>query len=129
MNEVRIDKFLWCMRIFKTRSEAAEACKSGKIWINDAIAKSSKEIKSNDRISVRKGAIKYQYIVTNLIDKRQGAPLVEKYITNVTPQSELDKLTAPVESFFVKRDRGTGRPTKKERREIDRLMEYDSDEE
>jgi Ribosome-associated heat shock protein implicated in the recycling of the 50S subunit (S4 paralog) len=121
---VRIDKFLWSVRIFKTRSDAAEACHSGKVLINDVQAKSSKEIKSGDKISVRKGPIRYEYIIIEPIDKRQGAALVENYITNVTPQSELDKLLAPVETFFVRRDRGTGRPTKKERRELDKLMNY-----
>lgn len=122
MDSVRIDKYLWAIRVYKTRSEAAEACRTNKVSINGSVAKSSKEVKKGDSIEVRKGAIHYKYLVTNVIDKRQGAKLVEDYATNVTPQSELNKLVAPNETIFLKRDRGSGRPTKKERREIDRLL-------
>src|SRR5574344_52148 len=121
MEEIRIDKYLWAVRIFKTRSDSAEACKSGRVTVNGQNAKSSKEIKKGDRIEIRKGAVHYEYIVAEPLDKRVGAQLVEKYLTNITPQSELDKLAAPIESFFVKRDRGSGRPTKKERRDIDKM--------
>lgn len=119
--EVRIDKYLWSIRVFKTRSEAAEACKSGKVTINGQEAKSSRAVRSHDRITVRKGPVRYEYLVIALIDKRQGAALVPNYATNITPQSELDKLLAPKEVIFAQRDRGAGRPTKKERREIDAL--------
>lgn len=128
--EVRIDKFLWCIRAFKTRSEAAEACKTGKVSINGTEAKSSKEVKPGDRIMVRKGAVHYEYIVNDLVDKRQGAALVKNYVTDITPQTELDKLIAPKETIFLKRERGEGRPTKKQRREIDALFdsfEYEDD--
>ncbi|MEF9931865.1 MAG: S4 domain-containing protein [Bacteroidales bacterium] len=121
--EVRIDKYLWSVRVFKTRSEAADACKSGKVAVNGQEAKSSRGIKKGDKITVRKGAIRYEYLVISLIDRRQGAQLVPQYALNVTPQSELDKLTAPNETVFLKRDRGAGRPTKKDRRDIDRLLE------
>lgn len=123
MDSVRIDKYLWAIRVFKTRSEAAEACRSGKVYVNGAQAKSARDIKHGDSIEVRKGAVHYKYLVVEPIDKRQGAKLVEQYATNVTPQSELDKLVAPVETIFLKRERGSGRPTKKERRDIDRLMD------
>ena len=123
MESVRIDKFLWAIRVFKTRSEAAEACRSGKVYVNGAQAKSSRDVKKSDSIEVRKGAVHYKYLVVEPIDTRQGAKLVEQYATNVTPQSELDKLVAPVETIFLKRERGSGRPTKRERREIDRLMD------
>lgn len=129
--EVRIDKFLWCIRAFKTRSDAAEACKTGKVTINGAEAKSSKEVKAGDRIMVRKGAVHYEYIVNALVDKRQGAALVKDYVTDITPQTELDKLAAPKETIFLKRERGEGRPTKKQRREIDALFDsfdYNEDE-
>lgn len=119
--EVRIDKYLWSIRAFKTRSEAAEACKSGKVTINGQEAKSSRGVKPHDRIMVRKGPVRYEYLVIALIDKRQGAALVPNYATNITPQSELDKLLAPKEVVFAQRDRGAGRPTKKERRDIDAL--------
>ncbi len=121
--EVRIDKFLWSIRVFKTRSDAAEACRTGKVSVGGANAKSSKVVKAGDVISVRKGPIRYEYLVLCPIDKRQGAQLVPNYATNITPQSELDKLVAPNETIFLKRDRGAGRPTKRERREIDSLLE------
>ena len=122
MEDVRIDKYLWAIRVFKTRSDASEACRTGKVFIYDCEAKSSKTIKSGDRIMVRKGPIRYEYLVLQPLDKRQGAALVPNYATNITPQSELDKLNAPNEVIFLKRDRGAGRPTKKERRDIERLL-------
>ena len=123
MDNVRIDKYLWAIRVFKTRSEAAEACRTGKVFVNGAQTKSSREIKAGDSIEVRKGAIHYSYTVIEPVDKRQGAKLVDQYAENTTPQSERDKLIAPVETIFLKRERGSGRPTKKERRDIDRLMD------
>lgn len=120
--EVRIDKFLWAIRVYKTRSEAAEACKTNKVHINGTEAKSSRNVKEGDIIVVRKGAIKYQYQVLCPIDKRQGAALVPQYAANITPQKELDKLNAPNEMIFLKRERGAGRPTKKERRDIEKLL-------
>ncbi len=120
--EVRIDKFLWAIRVYKTRSEAAEACKTNRVYVNGTEAKSSRNIKEGDIIMVRKGAVKYQYQVLCPIDKRQGAALVPQYAANITPQEELDKLNAPNEVIFLKRDRGAGRPTKKERRDIEKLL-------
>ena len=120
-DSTRIDKFLWSIRVFKTRADATEACKGGKVTVNGQDAKPSKEVKSGDTISVRKGAIHYTYKVLLPIEKRQGAKEVDKYAQNLTPESELKKMNAPVETFFVKRDRGAGRPTKKERREMDDL--------
>ena len=120
--EVRIDKYLWAIRVYKTRSEAAEACKTNRVYVNGSEAKSSRAVKEGDIIMVRKGAVKYQYQVLCPIDKRQGAVLVPQYATNITPQEELDKLNAPNEVIFLKRDRGTGRPTKKERRDIEKLL-------
>ena len=120
--EVRIDKYLWAIRVYKTRSEAAEACKTNRVYINGSEAKSSRAVKEGDIIMVRKGAVRYQYQVLCPIDKRQGAALVPQYAINITPQEELDKLNAPNEVIFLKRDRGTGRPTKKERRDIEKLL-------
>ena len=124
--EVRIDKYLWSIRVFKTRSEAADACKTNKVHVNGSEAKSSRSIREGDVIEVRKGAIRYQYQVICPIDKRQGAALVPQYARNITPQEELDKLNAPNEIIFMKRDRGTGRPTKKERRDMEKFMGFDS---
>ena len=120
--EVRIDKYLWAIRVYKTRSEAAEACKTNRVYVNGSEAKSSRAVKEGDIIMVRTGAVKYQYQVLCPIDKRQGAALVPQYAINITPQEELDKLNAPNEVIFLKRDRGTGRPTKKERRDIEKLL-------
>ena len=121
--EVRIDKYLWAIRAFKTRSEAADACKGNRVKVNDADAKPSRTVKIGDRIEVRKAAVHYSWRVIGLIENRVGAQLVPQYAENLTPQSELDKLKAPVETFFVKRDRGAGRPTKKDRRTIEEMWE------
>ncbi len=119
----RLDKFLWSIRVFKTRSEAADACKSGRVKVNGTEAKSSREIKIGDGVTVRKGIVTYSFNVKTPIDKRQPARLVEEFVQNTTPQSELDKLLAPKETMHMVRERGTGRPTKKERREMDGVMD------
>lgn len=123
MEEVRIDKYLWAIRVFKTRSEATDACKGGKVRVNGADIKPSKTVRAGDVIVVRKGAVSYTYRVIECLEKRQGAQLVPKFAENLTPQEELDKLRAPVETFFLKRDRGAGRPTKKDRRQMENLWE------
>ena len=123
MAEVRIDKYLWSIRVFKTRSEATDACKGGKIRVNGADTKPSKMVKVGDTIVARKGAVTYTYKVLDLIDKRQGAKLVPNYAENQTPPEELAKLRAPIETFFLKRDRGAGRPTKKDRRQMEALWD------
>ena len=123
MEEIRIDKYLWAIRVYKTRSDATDACKGGKVRLNGADVKPSKTVRPGDVLSARKGAVTYTYRVLALIDKRQGAKLVPQYAENITPQEELDKLKSPVETFFLKRDRGSGRPTKKERRQMDSLWD------
>ena len=123
MAEVRIDKYLWSIRVFKTRSEATDACKGGKIRVNGADTKPSKMVKVGDTIVARKGAVTYTYKVLDLIDKRQGPKLVPNYAENLTPPEELAKLRAPIETFFLKRDRGAGRPTKKDRRQMEALWD------
>ena len=123
MMEVRIDKYLWAIRVFKTRTEATEACNGGKVKISGVNAKPSKNVQPGDIISVRKGAVNFEYRVIQPLDKRVGAKLVPDYAENLTPQEELDKMRAPVETFFVTRDRGAGRPTKKDRREIEQLWD------
>lgn len=123
VTDVRIDKYLWAIRAFKTRTEAADACKGGKVKVNGGDIKPAREVKVGDTITVRKGIVMYTYQVKELLDKRVGAALVEQYALNLTPQSEIDKMKAPVETFFLKRERGTGRPTKKERRSLDELMD------
>ncbi len=124
----RLDKYLWSVRIFKTRSDAADACKSGRVKVNSTDAKSSREIKEGDLIDVRKVNVNFKYRVIQLLENRISAKLVPEYIENLTPKEEQDKLNAPKESFFIYRERGTGRPTKKERRDLDELFDwYDSE--
>lgn len=123
MDSVRIDKFLWAIRVFKTRTEATEACKGSKVTVDGNDVKPSREVKAGEVIQVRKGSIYYKYKVLAPLEKRVGAKDVPRFAENLTPQSELDKLHAPVETFFIRRDRGAGRPTKKERREMDTLYE------
>lgn len=125
----RLDKYLWAIRVFKTRSDAADACKSGKVKVNDMEAKSSREVKQGDTISVRKVNVVFQFRVVAPVENRQPAKLVEEYAINITPQSELDKLNVPRETLHLVRERGTGRPTKKDRREMDDLIENLWDEE
>lgn len=120
---VRLDKYLWAVRIFKTRSDAADAIRNNKVTVNGAYAKPSRDAKVGDKVDVKKGFITYSYLVTDLVANRQPAKNVPLYCQDITPQSELDKLNVPRETIFVFRERGTGRPTKKERREIDAVMD------
>lgn len=115
----RLDKFLWSIRVFKTRTDATDACKGNKVKVGGVPAKPSKMIKVGEVLEVRKGAVLFTYRVKALTEHRLGAKLVPDYAENLTPQAELDKLKAPVETFFLRRDRGAGRPTKKDRREMD----------
>lgn len=124
MNEsARIDKYLWEIRVFKTRSEATQACGGGKVKINGQPCKASRQLRVGEKISVRKGAALFSYEVLDFPSARVGAQLVENYARNLTPESEIAKLRAPVETFFVTRQRGAGRPTKKDRRTLDALMD------
>ncbi|MCD8313324.1 MAG: RNA-binding S4 domain-containing protein [Bacteroidales bacterium] len=121
--DTRIDKYLWSIRVFKTRSEATEACRGGKVHVNGASAKPSRSVSQGDVITVRKGSATFTYTVLNIVEKRQGAKLVSEYAENNTPQEELDKLRHPVETFYLKRDPGSGRPTKKDRRSMEKLWD------
>ena len=123
MDDIRLDKYLWAVRIFKTRSDAADAVRTNKVTVNGAYAKPSREVKVGDRIEVKRQQVTYSYKVLDLVSSRQPAKNVPDYCLNTTPQEELDKLNVPRETIFVFRDRGTGRPTKKERRDLDELME------
>lgn len=120
---VRLDKYLWAIRVFKTRSDAADAIRNNRVTVGGAYAKPSREVKVGDTISIRRTMVTYTYRVTGLVSNRQPAKNVPLYCENITPQSELDKLNMPRETIFVFRERGTGRPTKKERRDIDSMME------
>ncbi|MDA3834555.1 MAG: S4 domain-containing protein [Spirochaetales bacterium] len=120
--ENRIDKYLWAVRIFKTRALAAEACKKGKVMILDMSVKPARTVKPGEVIKVKKMPVVYQYKVLEPLQKRVGAKLVELYLKDITPQEELDKLTMQ-DDFVIQRERGTGRPTKKDRRTLDKLKE------
>ena len=122
-DDIRLDKYLWAVRIFKTRSDAADAIRQNRVLVNDAYAKPSREVKVGDRISVRRERVTYSYKVLDLVSSRQPAKNVPMYCLNCTPQEELDKLNVPHETIFVFRERGMGRPTKKDRRNIDALMD------
>ena len=119
MADTRIDKYLWAIRAFKTRTDATDACKGGKVKIAGVNAKPSQEVKAGDVIQVKKGTVTFTYKVLQPLERRVGAKLVPEYAQNLTPEAELEKLRAPVETFFITRDRGAGRPTKKDRREIE----------
>lgn len=119
---VRIDKYLWAVRIFKTRALAAEACKKGKVLVDEMPVKPSRAINSGDIIKVRKMPVIYSYQVKDPIEKRVGAKIVHNHVENITPEKELIKLEMQ-DDFYVKRDRGAGRPTKKERRLLDDLTD------
>ena len=121
--EIRIDKWLWAVRIFKSRSDAAEACRMNRVTVNGSYCKPSRELREGDTVEVRKLPVTYSFRVKGLVSNRQAAKNVPLYADNITPQTELDKLNIPRETIFISRDRGTGRPTKKERREIDALMD------
>lgn len=123
MAETRIDKWLWAVRIYKTRSDAADACRSNRVLVNDAYIKPSRDIKAGDIVSVKKMPVTYSFRVLDMVSSRQPAKNVPMYVENITPKSELDKLNVPRETVFVRRDRGMGRPTKKERRDIEELMD------
>lgn len=123
-DSVRIDKYLWAIRVYKTRSDATDACNGNKVKLNGVNAKPSKAVKAGDTIEVHKGPAAFTYKVLQLSENRMGAALVPGYAENLTPESELAKLHAPVETIVLKRDRGTGRPTKKDRRQLDELMDF-----
>lgn len=121
-SEERIDKWLWAMRVFRTRTIATDACKKGRVTIGDTasgiIAKPSRLIKIGDIINVRKPPITYSFRVKALTENRLGAKLVPDYLENITPQSEYDLLEVVKISGFIDRRKGLGRPTKREGREL-----------
>ena len=121
MDTVRIDKFLWSVRIYKTRAIAAEECEKHRVLVNGAEVKPSRSVRAGDRLTVKKLPVVHTYEVIQLIDKRQSASLVKNYIVDTTPQDELEKAEMARTTAFVQRDRGAGRPTKKERRIIEKI--------
>lgn len=127
MAEVRVDKWLWAMRIFKTRTIATEACKKGRVMMDGVSVKPSRTIKVGDVISVRKPPVTYSFRVKALAQNRLGAKLVPEYMENITPKSELDLLDVVRISGFIDRRKGLGRPTKREGRDLAEFTESMSD--
>lgn len=121
-NEARIDKWLWAARIFKTRSLAANACKNGRVMIDGTNVKPSRMVKVGDTVSVRKPPVTYSFKILQTIEQRVGVKLIPGIYENVTPQSQYELLEMNRISGFIDRQRGTGRPTKKERRSLDSFV-------
>jgi ribosome-associated heat shock protein Hsp15 len=126
---MRVDKFLWCIRVYKTRSLAASQCKLEKVWLNGAEVKPSREVKMADVLTVRKGPILFSYKALAFPRARLGAKLVSSYAQDVTSPEEMAKLEMIRMQFRLDRKRGLGRPTKKERRELDDYTDFDFEEE
>lgn len=122
---IRVDKYIWCVRFFKTRSIAAEECSKHHVYINNFAVKASAIVRVGDEIIVKRTTVNYKYKVLQLLSNRVGAKFVAEYIKDITSEDELKKLENLSSSINLYRDKGTGRPTKKDRREIDKLF-YDS---
>ena len=118
-NEARIDKWLWAARIFKTRTIAAAACKKGQVSMGGVQLKASRMIKAGDVVSVRKPPITYRFRVLQPIERRVGAKLIPEVLENVTTPDQYELLEMSKISGFVGRAKGTGRPTKKDRRSLE----------
>lgn len=127
-NEARIDKWLWAVRIFKTRTIAAEACKRGRIMIKGGLVKPARMVKTGDVIEVRKPPIIYSFKVIQPIEKRVGAKLVSEFMENVTAPDQYEILEMSKIAGFIDRQRGLGRPTKKDRRELSEFTSPNEDE-
>lgn len=125
--KIRIDKWLWAVRIFKTRSLAAEECNKGHVSIGDVHVKPSREIRGGEVVRVRMSPIERHFLVKQVTDKRMSAQLAAGFVEDVTPQEQLDLLNAAKGFGFERRDRGIGRPTKRDRRMIDQLKEGEYD--
>lgn len=134
--DCRVDKWLWAVRVFKTRSIATDAVKKGRVEVNDVLVKPSRMLKPGDVVKVRKSPVTYSFRVLQLVQNRLGAKLVPEYMENITPQSQLDLLEVVKISGFIDRRKGLGRPTKREGRDLERFtsdlwsddFDFDSDE-
>lgn len=124
---MRIDKYLWCVRYYKTRSIASQACKKGQVKVNGGVAKPSREVFATDKIELRKNQIKYQLTVNDIPPNRVGAKLVDIYRTDTTPKEAFEAQDLLKYSKDYYRKKGTGRPTKKDRRDIDDFYEEGDD--
>lgn len=126
---MRVDKYLWCVRYFKTRSLATEACRQGKVKIGGANVKPSREVYATDKITVRKDQIDHQIEVLDLPTSRVGAKIAGLYVNDITPKEEFDKRELLKYSKDYYRKKGAGRPTKKDRRDIDDWFDTPEEEE
>ena len=122
MNEARIDKWLWAARIFKTRSIAADACKNGRVMVGGTTVKPSRNVKVGETVNVRKPPVTYSFKILKTIEQRVGAKLLPEIYENVTTPDQYELLEMNRISGFVDRARGTGRPTKKDRRAMDAFV-------
>lgn len=125
MDTIRVDKFIWSVRLFKTRTLASEECKKGRVLVNEQPAKASKNVEVGDIVSIKQNPIYRKYKIIKLLKSRVGAKLVPDYIEEITSEDDLFKLKLFQDinnNQSGKRERGTGRPTKKERRDLDNLM-------
>ena len=123
--EVRIDKFIWAVRLFKTRSLAAEECKKGRVLTNGSTVKPSRTVKVGDVVDIVKPPVTFSYKVLDLAEKRMGAKLVPDFIKDVTTDEQKEVLEMQKLSYSLGRKKGSGRPTKRERRDIDKLMDWE----
>ncbi|MBN2634298.1 MAG: RNA-binding S4 domain-containing protein [Bacteroidales bacterium] len=124
---VRIDKFLWAVRIFKTRGLAASACHMGRILINEQPARPSKTLQGNELLTIKKPPVTFSYRIRKLTGNRLPAKMVPEYLEDLTPESEKEKTELSRGGSFYYRKKGSGRPTKKERRMIDKISDDFSD--
>ncbi len=120
--EARLDKWLWAARVFKTRTVAADACKNGRVMMGGVKMKPSRMLREGDVVQVRKPPVTYSFKVLKAIQNRVGAKLVPEVLENVTPQQEYDLLEMNRIGGFVNRAKGMGRPTKKDRRDLDEFI-------
>ncbi|MBA5793260.1 RNA-binding S4 domain-containing protein [Flavobacterium sp. xlx-214] len=126
---MRIDKYLWCIRVFKTRSIATEAVKKGQISVNNQQAKASRDVFAGDKVTVRKDQINYQYTILDIPQGRLGAKLVDMYRKDETPPEAFEHLELLKLAKEHYRSKGEGRPTKKDRRDIEGYLDDDNLEE
>jgi len=124
MESIRVDKYLWAIRMFKTRTLAGDACKSGRVKIDEIPVKASREVRVGDVIDLKLGAYHKRIVIVEVIKNRLKASLaIEKY-KDITPQEEIERQDMMRQLNYERREQGMGRPTKKERREIDRLKDF-----
>ena len=124
MLKIRLDKFVWCVRLCKTRSQGTELISKGQIKLNSQTTKPSKEVKLKDVISFHKNSAVFSYKVIELLDKRVGAALIENFIIDITPIEEKEKFKEYQLVRQIYRQNGDGKPTKKDRRDLESFFEY-----